>query len=146
MGRLLGTLAQCSQGIEKQKGLQRIKIGTSRGARNSAQSSATAPSTAGNMALPMPFDEIVRWVHMLLLSHLSVLGFGAQDVKQGLETELELWKAQADSQLTAADAEAVSELHPYLHVRLAHLAQKFDRVTVSVLCACFRRACKSCPE
>ena len=129
-GPTAGDAGATQPGIEKQKGLQRIKIGTSRGARNSAQSSATALSTAGNMALPMPFDEIVRWVHMLLLSHLSVLGFGAQDVKQGLETELELWKAQADSQLIAADAEAVSELHPYLHVRLVHLAQNFGQVIV----------------
>jgi hypothetical protein len=67
----------------------------------------------------MPFDELVQWVHMLLLSHLSALGYSASHVNAGLSEELELWKAQAESRdgLTSPDQAALDQLHPYLHVR-----------------------------
>ena len=81
---------------------------------------ALQPPPAASDAALMPFQEVVRLVHMLLLSHLGILGHSASNVKAGLSAELELWKAHnvIRTGLTSADNDALNELHPYFHVRI----------------------------
>jgi hypothetical protein len=69
-------------------------------------------------ARPMSFAAVVRLVHMLLLSHMAVLGSTHDDVKQGLTDELERWKHQTEQRegLSEDDNIALNEMHPYLHV------------------------------